>query len=151
MNPSLWWFVGAMLLGIAEIFTLDLTFAMLAGGALAAGIVALLGFPLWASIATFAIVSALLLFVLRPALMKHFRTGSISTGTAALVGRTAVALDEVTTRAGRVKLNGEVWTARTREGVVSEDAYATVVEIKGAMAIVEAADVPSAHVKEEEG
>lgn len=148
MNPSLWWFVGAMLLGIAEIFTLDLTFAMLAGGALAAGLVALFGAPLWASIATFAIVSALLLFVLRPALMRHFRTGAISTGAAALVGRTAVALDEVTTRSGRVKLNGEVWTARTREGVVTEDHYARVVEIKGATAIVEPSDVPSAHVEE---
>ena len=82
MNPSLWWFIGAMLLGIAEIFTLDLTFAMLAGGALAGGIVALLGLPLWASIATFGIVSALLLFVLRPALMRHFKSGSTVTGTA---------------------------------------------------------------------
>lgn len=136
MDSSLWWFIGAMLLGIAEIFTLDLTFAMLAGGALAAGVVALLGAPLWGSIATFAIVSSVLLFVLRPALMRHFRTGSMVTGTAALVGRTAVALDEVTTRAGRVKLNGEVWSARTREGTVPEDKYATVVEIKGATAIV---------------
>src|SRR3954451_3981145 len=108
MNPSLWWFVGAMLLGIAEIFTLDLTFAMLAGGALAAGIVALLDGPLWASIATFAIVSAVLLFVLRPSLMRHFRSAAITTGSAALVGRDAVALDAVTTRTGRIKLNGEV-------------------------------------------
>jgi membrane protein implicated in regulation of membrane protease activity len=149
MNPSLWWFIGAMLLGILEIFTLDLTFAMLAGGALAAGTVALLGAPLWASIATFAVVSAVLLFVLRPALMRHFKGGAVATGTAALVGRTAVALDEVTTRAGRVKLNGEVWSARTREGAIAEDAYATVVEIKGATAIVEPSDVPSAHVIEE--
>lgn len=137
MDSSLWWFIGAMLLGILEIFTLDLTFAMLAGGALAAGVVALLGAPLWGSILTFAIVSALLLFVARPALLRHFRTGAIVTGTAALVGRTAVALDEVTTRAGRVKLNGEVWSARTREGAVAEDAYAVVVEINGATAIVE--------------
>ncbi|MGC4173774.1 NfeD family protein [Demequina sp.] len=136
MNPSLWWFVGAMLLGILEIFTLDLTFAMLAGGALAGGLAALFGADLWLSIVIFAVVSALLLFVLRPSLMKHFRTGAISTGTAALVGRTAIALDEVTTRTGRVKLNGEVWTARTLEGAVAEDAYATVLEIKGAMAIV---------------
>ena len=137
MDSSLWWFIGAMLLGILEIFTLDLTFAMLAGGALAAGLVALFGAPLWGSIATFAIVSALLLFVARPALLRHFRTGPIVTGTAALVGRSAVALDEVTTRAGRIKLNGEVWSARTREGTVAEDAYAVVVEIKGATAIVE--------------
>ena len=138
MDPSLWWFVGAMLLGIAEIFTLDLTFAMLAGGALAAGIVSLLGAPLWASIATFAIVSAVLLFALRPVLVRHFRAGQVSTGSAALVGRDAVALDVVTTRTGRIKLNGEVWTARTRDGEIAEDSYATVVAIEGATAIVTA-------------
>ena len=138
MNPSLWWFVGAMLLGIAEIFTLDLTFAMLAGGALAAGLVAVLGAPLWGSIATFAIVSAVLLFVLRPALLRHFKGAAVSTGSAALVGREAIALDPITTRAGRIKLNGEVWTARTREGEVAEAAYATVVAIEGATAIVTA-------------
>jgi len=142
VNPSLWWFVGAMLLGILEIFTLDLTFAMLAGGALAAGIVALLGAPLWASIATFGIVSALLLFVLRPALMRHFKSSASVTGTAALVGRVAIAIDEVTTRDGRIKLNGEVWSARTREGVVPEDAYVTVVAIDGARAIVEPKEAP---------
>ena len=137
VNPSLWWFVAAMLLGIAEIFTLDLTFAMLAGGALAAGLVALTGADLWVSIATFAVVSAALLFLLRPALLRHFKTSSSVTGTAALVGRDGVALDQVTTRTGRIKLNGEVWTARTREGVVAEDAYVTVVAIEGAKAIVQ--------------
>lgn len=136
MNPSLWWFIGAMLLGIAEIFTLDLTFAMLAGGALAAGLAAMFGAPLWASIAIFAIVSAVLLFVLRPALMRHFKTSPSVTGTAALVGRHAIAIDPVTTRTGRIKLNGEVWSAKTREGAIDEDAYVTVVAIEGATAIV---------------
>src|SRR6478609_4900213 len=102
VNPSLWWFIGAMLLGIVEIFTLDLTFAMLAGGALAAGLVAMTGADLWVSIATFAIVSGVLLFVLRPALMRHFKTSASLTGTAALVGRQGVAIDEVTTRNGRI-------------------------------------------------
>jgi len=138
VNQSLWWFIGAMLLGIAEIFTLDLTFAMLAGGALAAGLAAMLGFPLWGSIATFAVVSAVLLFVLRPYLMRHFKTSPSVTGTAALVGREGIALDEVTTRNGRIKLNGEVWTAKAVEGTVAENGYVTVVAIEGATAIVKA-------------
>ena len=143
MDSSLWWFIGAMLLGILEIFTLDLTFAMLAGGALAAGIVDFAGADLWVSIATFAIVSVVLLFAVRPALMRHFKTAPSITGTAALVGRKAIALDEVTTRTGRIKLNGEVWTARTREGAVAEDAYVTVVAIDGAQAIVEPTTAPT--------
>ena len=59
------------------------------------------------------------------------------TGTAALVGRQGIAIDPVTSRTGRIKLNGEVWSAKTRSGEVAEDAYVTVVAIEGATAIVE--------------
>jgi len=137
MSNSLWWFIGAMVLGIAEVFTLDLTFAMLAGGALAGGLVALFGADLWVSILTFAVVSGLLFFVLRPFLLRKLKSGEPTvTGTAALVGHEARAIDEVSTTEGRVKLNGEVWTARTREGVVPPGAAAEVIEISGATAIV---------------
>jgi len=135
---SLWWFVGAMVLGIAELFTLDLTFAMLAGGALVAGGVALLGPPLWVSILVFAAVSGLLFFVLRPVLMRRFRTEvpTRATNAAAYVGRTGRAIDEVTETSGRIKFNGEVWTARTRGGSVPESAVVRVIAIEGATAIV---------------
>lgn len=135
---SLWWFVGAMVLGIAELFTLDLTFAMLAGGALAAGGVAMMGAPLWLSIFTFAAVSSLLFFVLRPVLMRRFRTEvpATATNSARLVGRSGRAIDDVTTTSGRIKFNGEVWTARTRQGTIPEDANARVIAIEGATAIV---------------
>lgn len=144
MSNSLWWFIGAMVLGIAEVFTLDLTFAMLAGGALAGGLVAWMGADLWVSIATFAVVSGLLFFVLRPILLRKLRSDEPTvTGTDALVGREARAIDQVSTTDGRVKLNGEVWTARTREGVVLAGAAAEVIEISGATAIVAAREEQS--------
>lgn len=135
---SLWWFVGAMVLGIAELFTLDLTFAMLAGGALLAGGLALLGFPIWATIIAFALFSGLLFFVLRPVLMRRFRSEVPATATnaAALVGRAGRAIDEVTTTSGRIKFNGEVWSARTRQGSVPEATAVRVIAIEGATAIV---------------
>jgi membrane protein implicated in regulation of membrane protease activity len=139
VGNSIWWFVGAMVLGIAEIFTLDLTFAMLAGGALAAGGVALLGAPLWVSIATFAVVSGLLFFLLRPFLLSKLKSGEPTvTGTAALVGRGATTVDEVTTASGRVKLNGEVWSARAVHGSapIAPGADVTVTAIEGATAVV---------------
>jgi membrane protein implicated in regulation of membrane protease activity len=138
MEASAWWFILAAILGIALIFTVEFTFAMLALGALAAGIAALLGVNVGVCIAIFAVVSAGLTFALRQPLMRKFKSADpVVTGTAALVGARAFAVDTVTTRSGRVKLNGEVWTARTRTGEVAEDAYAVVVEIQGATAIVE--------------
>ncbi|WP_084103991.1 NfeD family protein [Demequina sp. NBRC 110056] len=137
---SLWWFVGAMALGIVEVFTLDLTFAMLAGGALAGGAAALLGLPWWVCVIIACAVAALLLFTLRPWLLKSIRAKGelIETNTAALVGGIARTLDLVSETAGRVKLNGEVWSARTPDDapVIEEGTEVTVLEIRGATAIV---------------
>ena len=92
---SLWWFVGAMVLGIVEVFTLDLTFAMLAGGAIAGGAAALLGLPWWVCVIIACAVSAMLLFSLRPYLLKSIRAKGavIETNAAALAGAAARSLD----------------------------------------------------------
>jgi membrane protein implicated in regulation of membrane protease activity len=136
----LWWFVGAMVFGIIEIVTLDLTFAMLAGGALAAGGVSLLGAPWWLSALTFAVVSAVLFLVLRPYLVTLLAKKSpmIEMNTEALVGRAARTLDAISETTGRVKLNGEVWSARTANDAppIPEGSEVTVVAISGATAIV---------------
>ncbi|MFV0287061.1 MAG: NfeD family protein [Demequina sp.] len=137
---SMWWFIGAMALGIVEVFTLDLTFAMLAGGALAGGAAALLGAPLWLSIVIACLVAALLLFTLRPYLLKSLRAKGelIETNAVALIGAMARTLDEVTETRGRVKLSGEVWSARTEDDAppIAEGIEVTVVAIRGATAIV---------------
>nr|WP_234985816.1 NfeD family protein [Demequina sp. NBRC 110051] len=137
---SMWWFIGAMALGIVEVFTLDLTFAMLAGGAIAGGAAALLGAPLWLCIIIACVVAALLLFALRPYLLKSLRRKGelIETNTAALVGAAARALDVVTETSGRIKVSGEVWSARTEDDApeILEGTEVTIVAIRGATAIV---------------
>lgn len=136
----LWWFIGAIGLGVIEIFTLDLTFAMLAGGALVAGGVALFGVPVWVPPVVFALVSSLLFLLLRPHLITLLGKKSplIEMNSDALVGNSARALVEISEIAGRIKLNGEVWTARivNDAAVISEGSEVTVVAIKGATAIV---------------
>lgn len=139
---AIWWFVGALLLGLTEILTLDLMLLMLAGGALAAGGAALLGADLWVSIIVFAVTSALMLFTLRPFLLKYLRVrGPVQeTNAMGLVGKSARAIDDITTTAGRIKLVGEVWTARIAAGgaTIKEGSEVTVVAIQGATAIVAA-------------
>lgn len=137
---STWWFVGAMLLGILEVVTLDLTLAMLAGGALAAGFAALLGLSLPWTIVVFLVTSTLLIFTLRPWLLRSLRerVKLVETNVHRLIGKEGVAIDGVTDRAGRVKLLGEVWTARLADdaGDVVEGQTVVVIDIKGATAIV---------------
>ncbi len=138
---STWWFIAALVFGIAEVFTLDLTLLMLAGGALAAGGASLLGAPLWLSGVIALVVSALLLFALRPWLLRSLKArGAVveETNAAALVGQEAKAITPVTEDAGRVKLAGEVWSARTEDDAaeIAEGAEVTVLRIQGATAIV---------------
>jgi len=89
---------------------------------------------------TFALVAALTLGVLRPYALRNLRRRSpmYATNTDRLIGASAVTLVEVTERTGRIKLNGEVWSARTHSGVIASESSVKVVAIEGAMAIIEA-------------
>ncbi len=136
----LWWLGAALVLGVVEMLTVDLIFLMFAGGALAAGGVALLGGPLWAQLLAFAAVSAVLLLAVRPWALGYLKRSIPDTKTniEAHVGRTAEVLMDVTDRAGRVKLVGEVWTARAAEpgAVLPAGTTVQVVRIDGATAVV---------------
>nr|WP_255372088.1 NfeD family protein [Cellulosimicrobium sp. CUA-896] len=120
---------------------------MFAGGALAAAGVSAAGGPLWLQIVTFAVVSVVLLLTLRPYLLRHLRdrVPLAETNVAAHVGRAALVVDRVSEIGGRVKLAGEVWTARTEPGApeVPAGAEVRVVRIDGATAVV--APSPATH------
>ncbi|NKY41470.1 NfeD family protein, partial [Cellulomonas septica] len=98
--------------------TLDLVFIMLAGGALGGALSAGLGAPVPVQIVVACATAALLLLALRPWLLRHLRGRMplVETNTAALVGREAVVMSTVTVEGGRVKLAGEVWSARADAG-----------------------------------
>lgn len=134
-----WWLGAALLLGVVEMLTVDLVLVMFAGGALVGAILAALDAPLWAQIVGFAVTSALLLVALRPWLLRHLRTRVplVETNAAAQVGKVAVAVLPVTERTGRVKLGGEVWSARTDDrGAIAVGDEVRVLRIDGATAVV---------------
>ena len=60
------------------------------------------------------------------------------TNTAALTGAKGRTIDPITETSGRIKLRGEVWTARTQDGApaIDEGAEVIVAKIVGATAIV---------------
>jgi membrane protein implicated in regulation of membrane protease activity len=133
------WLGFAVVLGLVEVTTLDLTFLMLSAGAVAAAGAAAIGLP-FALQAVVAIVVAIgMLGVVRPVAIRHLRTpAAIRTGTDALVGSAAVALERVDANGGQVKLKGEVWSARTYDPhvVIEAGRNVEVVQIDGATAIV---------------
>lgn len=117
LTQYLWiaWLVLALLFVIIELLTLEFTFLMLAAGTLIGGLgVNVLGGPWWLQVLVAAAVAALLLFTIRPLLLRALHRGSklIPTNVDALYGLGARVVAPFVEGAGSVKLdNGETWTA----------------------------------------
>jgi membrane protein implicated in regulation of membrane protease activity len=138
-HPEVGWLVFALLLGGIEITTLDLTFAMLAVGALAGAIAGAVGAPFLLQVIVAALVAIAMLAVVRPVALRHIRTPVESrSGVAALVGKQALVLEQVDAHDGRIKLAGEIWSARSFDPhlVIEPGRTVDVVQIDGATAVV---------------
>jgi len=134
-----WWVVAAVVLGIVEVTTLDLIFLMLAAGALAGAATALATDSVALQAVVALVVAVAMLGLVRPVALRHLRTPiETRTGIAALVGAKALVVERVDGHGGRVKLAGEVWSARSYDGetVLEPGDSVDVVEIDGATALV---------------
>jgi membrane protein implicated in regulation of membrane protease activity len=139
MEDWVWWMIAAGVFAIGEIATLGFFLGPIAIAAVTAAIVALVGGGLAAQWIVFIAVSLASLLVLRPIARRHLRTPSqLRTGTAALVGRSAVVLERVDRDGGQVKLAGEVWSARSYDDdeAFEPGARVEVLKIDGATALV---------------
>lgn len=140
MPSALIWLIAALALTGAEALTGDMFLLMLGGGALAAAVTSgLTDGPVWVDGVVFLIVSVLLLALVRPALRRRLAPpAALATGVEALPGKNALVLDRVARHGGRVKLDGEVWTARpfNDADVYEPGESVTVLQIDGATAVV---------------
>lgn len=149
LTQFLWimWLVFVIVCVIIELLTLEFTFLMVAAGSLIGGLGAnLLGAEWWVQILAAAILSALLLFTIRPLLLRTLDRNSTPalTNVDALAGMSGRVTTTVTDIGGYVRLaNGETWTARLDDHTSSEPLVegtrTVVVRIDGATAVVAAA------------
>lgn len=148
LTQYLWimWLVFVVVCVIIEVLTLEFTFMMIAAGSLIGGLGAnLLGAEWWVQILAAAILSALLLFTIRPLLLKTLDRGEepARTNVDALVGMAGRVTTAFVDGSGFVKLaNGETWTSRLDPNHTSQTldvgARVTVTRIDGATAEVAA-------------
>ncbi|MFJ8633122.1 NfeD family protein [Streptomyces sp. NPDC093568] len=140
IDAWVWWLIGAAALGIGLVITAMPELGMLAVGAVAAAIVAgLFGGDAVVQVVAFVVVSTALIAVVRPIANRHrAQRPQLATGIEALKGKQAVVLERVDATGGRIKLAGEIWSARALD---TDRAYEVgqevdVVDIEGATAIV---------------
>ena len=133
------WIIVAAVLAVAEIFTTTLFLIMFASGALAAAAAAALGAPVPVQAGVFVAVSAMTLAAVRPALRRHLnRPGPVGMGTETMQGAAAVVVEQVDAEHGMVKIDGELWQARSLEHSVTYPPGERVIiaEINAGVAVV---------------
>ena len=133
------WLVVAAVLGVAELMTTTFALGIIAIGALvAAGAGAMhLGIPF--QLLAFVAASAAGLGFVLPIARRHIKQPPLlKTGPAALVGRSARVLEEVTEHGGRVRIGGEIWSARSYDEslIIPVGRVVDIMQIEGATALV---------------
>jgi membrane protein implicated in regulation of membrane protease activity len=141
MDAWVLWLIAACVFGAGEMHTGGFYLAPFAIGAGLAAAVGLLGVGAGLSAIVFGVASVMVFAALRPVAHRHRQLPpSIRTGAAALVGRPATVLERIANAegVGCVKIDGEVWTARSfdEHEVFEPGERVEVVEIRGATALV---------------
>jgi membrane protein implicated in regulation of membrane protease activity len=133
------WAVAAVILAAGEAASAALVLGPLALAAALAAIVAAAGGGAAAQIIAFIAGSAAALLLLRPIARRHMKQPPhVRTGTAALIGCSATVLEQVNRDGGRVKIGGEIWSARSYDDdqVIEAGDRVEVLKIDGATALV---------------
>ena len=140
MDAWVAWVIVALVLAVGEIFTPGLFFlGPIALAAIPAAVVALVGVPFWLQFVVFVGAALASLGLLRPLARAHLRQPpELRTGTAALQGARGYVLERVDQVGGRVRINGEVWSARAYmpDQVIEAGTQVEVAQIEGATALV---------------
>jgi membrane protein implicated in regulation of membrane protease activity len=140
MAAWLVWLIAGLVLIAAEVASGGLWLLMAGLGALGGAAAQAITGNLLISTVVFAIVTLALIGGIRPILQRTLRPGhDIRTNTQALIGAHATVVSPVDDAHGRVKIDGEVWSARaqhTGADSLEPGSSVIVVEISGATAIV---------------
>jgi membrane protein implicated in regulation of membrane protease activity len=133
------WIVVAVALAVGEMLTTGFVLGAIALAAVLPALVAAFGLGVAVQLIVFTAGTLASLLLLRPLAQRHLQMPhALRTGTAALVGARAVVVERVDDDGGRVRIGGELWSARAFfEGQVLEPgARAEVAKIEGATALV---------------
>ena len=139
MTAWIVWLIVAAALGVAELMTTTFALGIIAVAAIVAAGTSALGLELPFQLLAFVAASGAGLGFVLPIARRHIKQPPLlKTGPAALVGRPAQVLEEVTGHGGRVRIGGEVWSARSYDEdlVIPPGRTVDVMQIEGATALV---------------
>ena len=114
------WVILAIVCGTIEIFTLGFWFLWLSLSAILIAVSVSLGWlgSLQSQLLLFSIFTLLFLVFTRPIVMRLIKTNDTLSNADALVGQHGIVTSDIGTLSyGQVKVNGEIWTATSKEEI----------------------------------
>ncbi len=139
---TIFWLAAFIVFAIGEAVTVGLVSIWFAVGALAALFATALGAGLWLQITVFLGVSALALALFKPLSSKFLKPRVSATNADRVIGSAALVTETIdnTQAKGQVKVNGQVWSARSAQDIViPAGTDVKVLRIEGVKVIVETA------------
>ncbi len=134
------WIGFAVIMVVCEAFTSQLVSIWFVLGAVSAAVTTIFTPSIAIQSAVFLIVSLVALIVTKPLVKKlKEKRGVTSTNADRLVGRTGVVISDIadTHTVGQVKVEGEIWSAKSEKAPLNKDTKIKVLAIEGVKLIVE--------------
>ena len=133
------WLALALLLGLAELFSMDLVLLMLAAGALVGMLLGIATDSVLVEVLGAAVAAVAMLRFVRPEFVRRLHSGpDLVQGHDALVGTSGLVVAPIDADSGQIKVSGEIWTARAYDDddISEPGTRVQVLEIRGATALV---------------
>lgn len=133
------WAIAIIIFSILEAITAQLVSIWFVLGSIGGLIAAICGGEIWLQIVIFVAISVITLLVTKPLVKKVVNPKTQKTNADRCIGETAIVTEEINniSSTGQVKVNGNVWTARSTNGeVIPTDALVTVDKIDGVKLMV---------------
>lgn len=133
------WIVLLIVFVILEALTTQLTTIWFALGAVAAIIAYMFGAQIWIQWVVFTLVSLAALALTRPLVKKITSKAKTRTNADMVIGKSAIVENTIdnSQAQGTVRVNGNVWTARSEKGeVIPQGSKVVVMRIDGVKLIV---------------
>ena len=134
------WIGFAVIMVVCEAFTSQLVSIWFVLGAVSAAVTTIFTPSIAIQSAVFLIVSLVALIITKPLVKKlKEKRGVTSTNADRLVGRTGVVISDIadTHTVGQVKVEGEIWSAKSEKAPLNKDTKIKVLAIEGVKLIVE--------------
>lgn len=137
-NYMILWIIAVIIFIILEISTVGLSSIWFAIGALFALIAAILNWSFFWQLIIFTAVSILTLIFTRPVLVKKMKLGNEKTNIDQLINAAGIVIEEIGEfHTGLVKINGQIWSAKSVSGeIIHKDQIVVVDHIEGVKLIV---------------